>query len=112
MWVEGMHIHHRHATLRDRFVPFGTSQRINLHATAAITFNTVASTADQQDMLGIGRAFARHVHGQFFAIATFVGVDVGFNLKTNLCSCCQKLLACLCIALRKCVVNVCHESSK
>ena len=72
----------------------------------------MASAADQQNMLGIERAFARHVHGQFFAIATFFGVHMGFHLKPCLLRGAQKLLPGFGVAFRKCGVNAGHESSK
>ena len=84
MGVEGVDVHHRHTTLCHRLVPFSTAQGVNLDATAAITFNAVTGTADQQDLFGIGRTFAHHVHGQLFAISAFFGVDVRFNLQACL----------------------------
>jgi len=62
-------------------VPFSTAQRINLNATAAITFHPMASTADEQNLFGIHGAFAHHIHGQLFAIASLFGMHVRLNLK-------------------------------
>ena len=76
-----MDIQHGNAFFARLLAPRRVMQRMDLHATAAVTFYAMASTAQDQQLLGICGAFAHHIHGQFFTVFALERVNVRLNTQ-------------------------------
>ena len=81
--VERVHVQNRHALRTGVITPFMVMQREDLHARAAIALDAMAGAADDEQGLGVHRAIARDVHGQYFAIASGQGMHMALNLQTG-----------------------------
>ena len=71
-----MDIERGHTGVARLRTPLGVVQCKHLHAAAAIAFDAMAGTAHDEQLLGIRRAVAHHVHGQVFTIAALQGVGM------------------------------------
>ncbi|MNV13203.1 hypothetical protein D3C71_1038340 [compost metagenome] len=76
IWVERMDVERSHARRMRLVAPLLVVQCKHLHTTAAIALDAMAGTAHDEQLLGIGRAVAHHVHGQVFTIAALQGVGM------------------------------------
>ena len=103
MRVEGVHIQHGHALGVSLPPPGGVAQCVDLHAAAAKALHTMAGAADNQQLLGIGRAVQHHVSGQGLAVAAGQRVRVRLHRQPGAGRSRQKLGARLGVAVRKSV---------
>jgi hypothetical protein len=103
-----MHIQHRHARRAHLRQPFVVVQQRHLHAAAAKTLDTVASTGDDQHRVGPRITRHRHIQCQHLAVAPGHGVLIRGNGQTGASSPLQEPHTRLGVAARKRLIETDH----
>ena len=99
MRIQPMDVQHGHVRIPCVVTPFLIVRSINLYARSAVTFDAMASAADQKEALGIGRAIERDIHRQCLALSAFQWVREGLYGHTHRVSRIEKL------GSRRCIVG-------
>jgi hypothetical protein len=109
--VQRVHVQHRHAGRGCRGVERRRAQQRHLHARPAEALQAVAAAGDDQQPLRVGGAEARHVDGQFLAVAADQRVAVGVGIEPGRVHRGQEQAARLRVGLREAGVDVHHRAA-